>query len=106
MLVRKQTALTDPVVETDHCVPHGQHRHHQDILRRAVALVHHAHAVGLQDAVIFEGGGAGQQVRFVALGQLHGNAQGNKAEFPGLHVHRFGGAQINPVSLGQLFQRG
>ena len=65
----------------------------------AIGAVHHAHRVGLQNAVILEGGAAGSDVGLIPLRQGNGHPQRDQAEFAGLQAHFLGGTQIDPVGF-------
>ena len=74
-LVLHNAELGDAVIGFDAAVPGGIDRHLPLIVVAAVAFIHYAHGIGHQNAVIAEGGAAGQHVGFIPLRQHHGNAQ-------------------------------
>jgi len=91
--------LGNAVVRFDAAIAGGIDRHLPLILIAAVAFIHYAHGIGHENAVIAEGGAAGENMGFVPLGQHHSNAQGDVAGFTGFQLHRFGGAQVDPVAF-------
>lgn len=77
----------------------GVDRHFPPVALAAVAGIYDANGIGLEDLEVLEGGTAGSQVRLVALGQLHGNAQMDQLEFTLLQGHSFCSTKINPIGL-------
>ena len=60
--------------------------------------------VDLNDPPLFERGTPRYQVGLIAIGQAHGDSQGNNAEFPGAKGNILCGTQVDPVPHRQLFQ--
>ena len=91
--------LSDAASLFDYHVTGGIDRHFPPVVRTAVAGIHHAHGIRLQDAEVPERGTARGDMRLVTLGQLHCNAQMNQAELPRLERHGLRRSQVNPVGL-------
>ena len=98
-LLLHDAELSDAASLLDYHVAGGIDRHFPPVVRAAVAGIHHAHGIRLQDAEILERGTARGDMRLITLGQLHCNAQMNQAELPRLERHGLRRRQVNPVGL-------
>ena len=67
-LMFEDAELTDTVIQFDDRVTQGVGGHEPLVVVAAVAFVHDTAVVGLDDTKVFEGGTAGHDVCFVALG--------------------------------------
>ena len=105
-LVAHDAELADPGVFLDGHVPGGVGGHLPLIAVAPVGSIHHAHGVGLQDAVIAEGGAAGHDMGLIPLRQGHGHPQGDQPEFPGLQLHGLRGPQVDPVRFPAHIAKG
>lgn len=74
------TELADTVAGMDDGIPHSDGREVLLVVVAAVAFVHHTHMIGLDDAKILEGRATRDDVGFIALGELHSDAQRNQPE--------------------------
>ena len=106
-LMLEDTELADTVIHFDDSIPQGVGRHEPLVVVAAVAFIHDAAVVGLDDAVILECRTAGYDMGFITLGQLHGDSQRDQLEFAGFQFNSFCGTQVDPVGfpvdVAQLF---
>ena len=60
--------LTDPVIDVNPCIPHGEDRHKPLVVVTAVGLVNDTHMIRLNHAEIFIGAAAGYHMGLVYIG--------------------------------------
>ena len=71
--MRKYAELADSVIHLNHRIPERKCRHEPLVIVAAVALIHDAAVVRLDDAEVLEGRAARHNMRLKPLWQLHGN---------------------------------
>ena len=73
--------LADTVIQMDRCITDGKHGHFPYIMISAIALVHDAHMIRLNDPKILISGAARHNDRLIPLGKLHGYAKTDQSKF-------------------------
>ena len=98
-LLLHDAELSDAAPLLDGHVAGGVHRHFPPVVCTAVAGIHHAYGIRLQNAEVLERGTARGNMRLVTFGQLHRDPQVNEPELPRLERHGLRRRQVNPVGL-------
>ena len=98
-LMRKYAELADSVIHLNHRIPEGKCRHEPLIIVAAVAFIHDAAVVRLDDAEVLEGRAARHNMRLKPLRKLHGNPQRNQLKFALFQLYTLCRTQVNPVGF-------
>ena len=97
--MRKYAELADSVIHLNHRIPERKCRHEPLVIVAAVAFIHNAAVVRLDDAEVLEGRAARHNMRLKPLRQLHGNPQRNQLKFALFQLYTLCRTQVNPVGF-------
>ena len=86
-------------VKVDHRIPERKCRHEPLVIVAAVAFIHDATVVRLDDAEVLEGRAARHNMRLKPLRKLHGNPQRNQLKFALFQLYTLCRTQVNPVGF-------